>query len=124
MKVSQESANASILMLGGAALVMLLLIGLSDLASFFLARSKAQTAADAAALAAVAELIPTIGEDPQAKAEEYASANGAELVRCACSMASDVVEVTVVVPVHLTLRTVDAVHARAKAEIALLLDPP
>lgn len=124
MKAGRESGNASIVMLGGAALVMLLLVGLADLASFFLARSKAQTAADAAALAAVAELIPTIGQDPQGKAEEYAQANGAEFVACSCSTGSAVAEVTVAVPVQLTLSSMRSVQARAKAELALPQEVP
>jgi secretion/DNA translocation related TadE-like protein len=124
MKSAPEEGNASIVILGGAGLVMLLLVGLADLASFFLARTKAQTAADSAALAAVAELIPTIGEDPQGKAAQYAGANGAELLECSCSMGSTVAEVTVAVPIRLTLHRMQAVHARAKAEISLPGAPP
>ena len=119
MSLKAEDGNAAIVMLGGAALVMLLLVGLADLASFFLARTKAQTAADSAALAAVAELIPAIGEDPEGKAEEYATANGAKLVECACSTGETVAQVTVAVPVRLTLVPMEFVQAKAKAEIAL-----
>jgi len=118
----REGGNAAILMLAGAGLVMVLLIGLADLASYFIARTRAQTAADSAALAAVAELIPSIGEDPEGKAEEYANANGAELLECSCSMGTSIAEVRVAVPVRLTLKGLagkQSVEARAKAEIAL-----
>lgn len=109
-------------MLAGAGLVMVLLVGLADLASFFIARTRAQTAADSAALAAVAELIPTIGEDPEGKAEEYANANGAELLECSCSIGTSIAEVRVAVPVRLALRSLggmQSVEARAKAEISM-----
>lgn len=117
-----ERGNAAILMLAGAGLVMVLLVGLADLASFFIARTRAQTAADSAALAAVAELIPTIGEDPEGKAEEYANANGAELLECSCSIGTSIAEVRVAVPVRLALRSLggmQSVEARAKAEISM-----
>ena len=123
----REGGNAAILMLAGAGLVMILLIGLADLASFFIARTRAQTAADSAALAAVAELIPSIGEDPEGKAEEYASANGAKLLECSCSMGTSVAEVRVAVPVRLTLKRLggmQSVEARAKAEISMPSELP
>ena len=124
MRSKAEDGNSAIVILGGAGLVMILLLGLADLASFFLARTKAQTAADAAALAAVAELIPAIGEDPQGKADQYASANGAEVIECSCSIGSTIAEVTVAVPVRLTLHPMPVVQARAKAEISLPQEPP
>jgi secretion/DNA translocation related TadE-like protein len=117
-----EGGNSAIVMLAGAGMVMVLLIGLADLASYFIARTRAQTAADSAALAAVAELIPSIGEDPEAKAEEYANANGAKLLECSCSMGTLIAEVKVAVPVKLALRSLGgmrSVEARAKAEISM-----
>ena len=119
MNFSEERGNAAVVILGGAGLVMLLLVGLTDLASFFLARTKAQTAADAAALAAVAELIPSIGENANGKAEQYAAANGGDLVECSCSMGSSVAQVTVAVPVRLTLHSMRTVTASAKAELSM-----
>jgi secretion/DNA translocation related TadE-like protein len=99
---------------------MVMTAGLGDLASFFLARTRAQTAADASALAAAAELIPGIGTDPLGKADEFASANGAELVACDCSLGSAEVVVTVAVPVHLSLGRVGGIHevkAHARAQV-------
>ena len=81
----RRRGNAAIVMLSGIAFLMVLLVGLTDL-RLFIARTKAQTAADSAVLAAVAELIPVIGEDPEGNAEEYAEANGARLLECVCEM--------------------------------------
>ena len=115
-----DQGNASIALVGGVAIVMILTVGLSDLAVFFLARTRAQTAADSAALAAAAELIPGLGSQPAAKAEEYATANGARLIACRCAPGSGVAEVLVSVPVTLTssgFSGVREVVARAKAEV-------
>ena len=59
-----EHGSAAIAPLVAVAIVMVMLAGQGDLTSFFIARTRAQTAADAAALAAAAELIPGIGTDP------------------------------------------------------------
>lgn len=110
----------TLMMMGSVGIAMLLLLGLGDLSAYLLARSAAQTAADSAALAAVAELIPEIGEDPEGKANEYARANGAELIECRCSMGSSVAEVVVAVPVRMNLERLSGVHdvrANAKAEV-------
>ncbi|MEX0789268.1 MAG: Rv3654c family TadE-like protein, partial [Actinomycetota bacterium] len=98
-----DHGNASVVVVGGMATVMVFLLGLSDLAVFFIARTRAQTAADSASLAAAAELIPGIGEDPEGKAREYAGANGAKLVACDCAPGGTVAQVSVTVPVNMTL---------------------
>lgn len=116
----RESGNITLVMLGSVALAAVLLLGLGDISAYLLARTKAQTAADSAALAAVAELIPEIGIDPQAKADEYASANGAQLIECRCAMGSSVAEVVVSVPVRMSLKGLSGVtdvRAEAKAEV-------
>jgi secretion/DNA translocation related TadE-like protein len=102
------------------AVVMVFILGLSDLAVFFIARTRAQTAADSASLAAAAELIPGIGEDPETKAREFATANGAELTSCECPMGGTVAQVSVAVPVNMTLSVfsdVKEVKASSRAEI-------
>jgi secretion/DNA translocation related TadE-like protein len=118
--VRSERGNAAVAFLVGMALVMVMLAGLGDLASFFIARARAQTAADAAALAAAAELIPGIGTDPVSRAEQFASENGARLVGCKCRLGRSDVVVTVAVPVRFALRrtgAVNQVRARARAEV-------
>jgi secretion/DNA translocation related TadE-like protein len=115
-----ERGNAAIASLAGMALVMVLLAGLGDLATLFIGRARAQTAADAAALAAAAELIPGIGTDPLSQARRFASENGGRLVGCQCRMGTTEVIVTVAVPVRFVLRrigTVNQIRARARAEV-------
>jgi secretion/DNA translocation related TadE-like protein len=115
-----DHGNASVAVVGGMAVVMVFILGLSDLAVFFIARTRAQTAADSASLAAAAELIPGIGEDPETKAREFATANGAELTSCECPMGGTVAQVSVAVPVNMTLSVfsdVKEVKASSRAEI-------
>ncbi|CAN5768285.1 hypothetical protein BH23ACT12_BH23ACT12_05020 [soil metagenome] len=122
-----DHGNASVAVVGGMAMVMVFLIGLSDLAVFYIARTRAQTAADSASLAAAAELIPGIGEDPEAKAREFAAANGAELTACECAMGGSVAQVTVTVPVNMSLSAFSGlkeVKANSRAEISLPTGDP
>lgn len=117
-----DHGNASVAVVGGMAMVMVFLLGLSDLAVFFIARTRAQTAADSASLAAAAELIPGIGEDPEGKAREFAGANGARLVACDCDPGGTVAQVSVAVPVNMTLSAfsdLKEVKANSRAEITL-----
>ena len=117
-----DHGNASVAVVGGMAMVMVFLLGLSDLAVYFIARTRAQTAADSASLAAAAELIPGIGEDPEGKAREFADANGASLVTCDCDPGGTVAQVSVAVPVNMTLpafSVVKEVKAHSRAEITL-----
>lgn len=107
----------------GAGVVTLLLVwGLIDIATFFIVRARVQTAADAAALAAASELIPGIGRNPEAQARRFASANGAQLVQCSCTMGSRAAQVLVRAPVRYFLAFNGAtteVAARARAGIDL-----
>lgn len=117
-----DHGNASVAVVGGMAMIMVFLLGLSDLAVYFIARTRAQTAADSASLAAVAELIPGIGEDPEAKAREFADANGAKLIACDCNPGGTVAQVSVAVPVNMTLSVfsdLKEVKANSRAEITL-----
>jgi Flp pilus assembly protein TadG len=79
-------------------------------------RAQAQTAADAAALAAAQEIALPSGTTPTDAAATYASLNGATLVGCSCDPGATEAVVTVRYPVHLVFlgpdRTVEA-HARA-----------
>lgn len=116
-----ESGNSSVALVGGVAMVLVFALGLTDLAVFFLARTRAQTAADSAALAAAAELIPGLGTEPEGKAREFAEANGAKLVACECALGSSIAEVSVSIPVRMTLALlsdVKEVRARSRAEVA------
>jgi hypothetical protein len=68
--------------------------------------ARARSAADAAALAAVAESAPFGGGRPLEEARRYAAINGGRLVTCRCEPGSTVVEVVV---------EVGAASARARA---------
>jgi hypothetical protein len=80
-----------------------------DVTTTYVQRTRAQTAADAAALAAVAESTPYGSGDPRAAAERFAALNDAVLVRCLCEPAATAVQVTVAVDTVLA-------HARAVFE--------
>ncbi|MGH2750363.1 MAG: D-alanyl-D-alanine carboxypeptidase family protein [Actinomycetota bacterium] len=71
-------------------------------------RSRAQLAADAAALAAVFESSPYGAADPEGRAREYARLNDARLTECDCVAGASEMEVEVVL---------DGFVARARAVI-------
>ena len=70
--------------------------------------ARAQLAADATALAAVAEAGPGGSSQPAAIARRYAELNGARIVSCICSVGAVAVQVKV---------AIDDVTATARAEI-------
>lgn len=61
------------------------------------ARSRAQVAADSAALAAIAESGPYGGGDPRVAAAEYARMNGARMLTCICPRGATAMQVEVAV---------------------------
>ena len=65
-------------------------VGLSMVGRAATTDARAQIAADAAALAAVAESAPHGAGQPEVAATRYALANGAELVRCGCAVGNAV----------------------------------
>ena len=71
----------------------------SDVARVLAAASRAQTAADAAALASAQEQAVPSGIEPEDVAAEYAGRNGATLLSCACELGAFESEVAVRVPV-------------------------
>ena len=86
----RETGAISILVATGALLMTLFALAAADLGSLLYARARAQTAADAAALAAIVRQAPILeqGDDPEAAARETAERNGATLVSCHCSVGS------------------------------------
>jgi hypothetical protein len=60
-------------------------------------RARAQAAADAAALAAVAESGPYGGNDPEIAATEYARLNGARVISCTCPTGATAMQVEVAI---------------------------
>ena len=99
---------------------MLLALVLADLGIVVVARARAQTAADAAALAAAGDLVIGGGNNPAARAAEYARANGGVLNECQCSPGTREVQVAVSFPVNLTILDLGgrrAVPAAARSEV-------
>lgn len=112
----RQAGSAGVLLCGAVAVTAALMLGLGRLATAVLATSRAQTAADAAALAAAGELASgrTTGEAERI-ASRTAAGNGARLIRCDCGGPAVVVEVTVTLP---TFRPASRlVRAAARAEL-------
>lgn len=117
-----DSGNAAILVLVGSLVMMVLLLALADLGIFLITRARAQTAADAAALAAAQELLPGSRTEPFEQAARFAVGNGARLVSCSCSIGERQAKVEVSVPIHFIIvgdLGVEEVRAKALADVEL-----
>ncbi len=90
------------------ALAIVLSAFTADIAEFASRRARAQTAADASALAAAAESAPYGRGSPEAEADRFAALNGAEVLRCLCDPGSTAMQVTV---------SIDGIEASARAVI-------
>jgi secretion/DNA translocation related TadE-like protein len=97
--------------------VVVTAMGLADVARTLVAASRAQTAADAAALAATQTLAFPSGDAAADVARAFAERNGASLVSCTCDLPALEATVAVEVPVGNLLLSSDArtVTARARA---------
>ena len=117
-----ERGSVSVLVAGVVGALLVVSMGAADVARVLHAASRAQTAADAAALAAAQALaIADGGPTPIELANEYAARNGAELEACVCEPGTFVATVSVhVVAGDLFLIAGDrTVVARARAEVSL-----
>jgi Flp pilus assembly protein TadG len=115
-----ERGSVSLLVAGIVAALVVLSMGAADVARVLHAASKAQTAADAAALAAAHALaIVEEGPTPEELAIEYAARNGGVLEACACESGTFGATVSVRMPVgDLFLVGGDrTVLAKARAEV-------
>lgn len=117
-----ERGAATPVLLGVAAVVLLLSVGVADVGIVLAARLQAAAAADAAALAAAPVTFLPFGArgSPIAEAQIFATANGARLVSCRCEIDRSwelrLVTVRVARTAHLIgLGTVD-VEATSRAE--------
>jgi secretion/DNA translocation related TadE-like protein len=97
--VRDERGSVSVVLCGGILVVLVLVMGTADLGRVLIARSRARTAADAAALAAAQDLALGTSGDPSASAADFAGRNGATLVSCACTGGTFDVTVEVAIPV-------------------------
>jgi secretion/DNA translocation related TadE-like protein len=121
----RERGSVSILAVTGALIFSLAALALADVGSLLVARARAEEAADAAALAAVAAQADALDggrDDPVEAARAYAERNGAELVRCECEEGrTDAVVEVAVVPRLTFLR--GWLGRRARATARAELDP-
>jgi secretion/DNA translocation related TadE-like protein len=115
--VRGERGSVSIVAIGLMVLTIVLAMGGADVAKALIAQARAQTAADAAALAAVQELALPSGLVPGDLAADYAGRNDATLVSCTCEPGTAEAVVEVHVPVGTLLLFADdrIVTGRARA---------
>lgn len=83
-----EGGAAALAVPVATVLVVVALLGLGDLGVLLVSRARAQTAADAAALAAAVEVAVGRPVAPVEQARRLAAANGARLVECRCPSAA------------------------------------
>lgn len=125
-----EDGFVSAIVVALLALVGLLCLAVADAANVLLARARAQSAADAAALAAAVAQWPFAGRDeqPSEAAERTAAANGATLEACDCALRAERATVTVSVSTRIRMLGVAPSRVRASATSALdvgrVFDPP
>jgi secretion/DNA translocation related TadE-like protein len=115
--VSGERGSASLVAMVAVGFAAVLAAFSADVSRASDARGRAQTAADAAALAAAQELVVPSGTSPAEVAAEYATRHGTRLVGCRCDPGGDDVMVTVALDVRLPfLGQERTVTASARAE--------
>ena len=89
---AEERGGVTLIAAGVMVLSCVLCLVTADLGRAVLARGRAQTAADAAALAAAQEIAIPRGAEPVDAARRFAGLNGATLLTCQCDAgASDAV---------------------------------
>lgn len=117
-----ERGSASVVTAAILVAILTLALGAADLARVLLAAARAQTAADAAALAAAQSLAFPGGLEPTVVAADLAHRNGGRLRSCVCEPPLLEANVMVEVPVGpLLLSSDDRV---AIAEARAVVDPP
>lgn len=115
--MNDQRGSVTVVAAGMMAVLAALVLLSADVWHALAARSRAQTAADAAALAAAQEMTLPQGATPDEVAAGYAQANGASILSCRCAAGSleAVVEVTVPVGPLFLLPDDRLAHATARA---------
>jgi hypothetical protein len=117
--VKGQRGSASLVVASALGLAAILSVLSADLARVAKARVRAQTAADAAALAAAQELLVPTAMSPAEAAADYASQHGASVAECRCERGSEEARVRVELVISLPFlegdRTISA-EARAVVE--------
>ena len=93
--MTSERGSVSVVVAASAAVGLVLTMGVADVGRSLTARSRARTAADAAALAAAQELALPSGVSAGDIAAGYAAAHEAELLSCVCEAGTFEVRVEV-----------------------------
>ena len=118
--IGADRGSITLVAAGVMALACVICIATVDVSRAELARARAQTAADAAALAAAQEIAVPSGETPADAARTFAERNGASLSSCQCPSGAAEAVVEVDLPVSFILFGSDrTVTARARAVIGL-----
>jgi len=116
LTAKRERGGVSIVMLGVLVVGLALMLGAARLGSALIGRARADTAADAAALAAADALALGRGSAvAQTAARDTATSNGAQLVSCSCEGTTAEVVVEVDIPALAVL----AGPARGRAKAAV-----
>jgi len=119
-----ERGAVTIVAVTGALVLCVGALGAADLGAMLFARARAQSAADAAALAAVTAQAPVLrrGTDPEQAARGEAESNGATLKSCECAVGAT--QATVEVSVTPRLSFLSGWFGRAaRATARAALDP-
>jgi secretion/DNA translocation related TadE-like protein len=116
-----DRGSISLVLVALLAALLLLGMGLADVGSAIAAATRAQDAADAAALAAAQEIAMPTGRSPTELAIEYAARNGSSLVSCVCDPASFEAVVFVRFPVGRLLLFADDRGAVASARAIVVV---
>jgi secretion/DNA translocation related TadE-like protein len=114
--MSGERGSVAVMTVAAVALAGVLLVGVARVGAAAVLRARADTAADAAALAAADALA--LGKGPDAAERDAAAtarSNGARLVVCACD--GTAADVLVIVDAPHALHFTSAITGRARAEV-------
>ena len=116
-----ERGSVSVVIAAVVLLALVLSLGVADVAHVLVARSRARTAADAAALAVAQDLVIPSGAALFDIAAEYAGLNGAQVSGCVCEPGTFEATVTVSIRVDgfLLVAGTRTVQARARAVVDL-----
>ena len=87
MRPTDERGSVTVIAAGVIVIILACTMGVADVGRVLAERSRAQTAADAAALAAAQDLALADG-DPAGDAASFATMNGSDLLSCACDPGS------------------------------------
>lgn len=116
-----ESGSVSVVVAAILLTTMILALGAADLARVLVAASRAQTAADAGALAAAQSLAFPGEVEPSAAAADLVTRNGGVMRSCGCELGTFEARIEVEMPVGRLFLAPDdlVVAARARAVVEL-----